>query len=83
MCSRETHIVNLLITREDDDDRVRNMSVSSILLDHFLIGSEVSLERHPLPTTSVLYRNYRLTDTNVFLLQVKSLPACNESTRCS
>ena len=49
---RQGHILDLINTREGDD-LVRGESVSSMLADHFLVNTEVSLKRHFSPVTSV------------------------------
>ena len=67
---RQGHILDLVITREGDD-LVSDVSVSSMLSDHFVINNEVSLERPFSPATSVSYRSFRPTDKNVFLFDLK------------
>ena len=66
-------ILDIVINREGYD-LVSGVSVSSMLSDHFLINTDVSLERQFSPATSVSYRSYRLIDINAFLLDLpKSL----------
>ena len=57
--------------QDESDDLVMGVSVSS-MSDHFLVNTEVSLEWTFFSATSVSYRNYRLVDINVFLLDLKN-----------
>jgi len=59
------HILDLVISR-DDDNLINEVSVSSMLSDHFLVNIDVSLQKPSVPTKTMSYRKYRSIDKDAF-----------------
>ena len=68
------HFLYLVITCEDNDF-VKHVCMSSLILDHFLVNIDFSLQKPVLPTKTITYRKYcsidqaaLVADLNVSLL---------------
>ena len=60
------HILDVVISREDDTF-VKEVLMTSMPSDHYLVDIEVSLNKPPVSTKSVPYYKYKLIDKDVFL----------------
>lgn len=59
------HILDLVISRETDD-LVKNVCVSSMISDHYLVDIVLSLQKPVLPIKNMKYRKYRSIDKASF-----------------
>ena len=59
------HILDLVISRENYD-LVKNVAVSSLISDHYLVNFVLSLQKPFVPTKRITYRKYRSIDKTAF-----------------
>ena len=69
--NRHGHILDLVISREDPSF-VKEVPVTSMLSDHFLVNIEVSVNKSPVSTKTVSYCKYQSIDKDIFLADLKA-----------
>ena len=63
---KHDHILDLIISH-DDDNKMKEVSVSSMLFDHFVISTDVSLQKHSVSNKVISYLKYKSIEEDAFL----------------
>ena len=67
---RHGHILDRVVCR-DDDNCIKDVSMTSMLSDHFLININVYLQKQSVSAKIISYRGYKSIDNEAFLADLR------------